>query len=352
MPIMTMQQELMYPSTRQAFPPRSQRHICPLLALSLRFLVLLVFVCCSIAEVRVEQKADRVTVSIDGKSFGSLYFGEEANKPFFYPLMTPAGVRVTRAFPIEQVTGEPTDHPHQKGLWVGTERLSGMDLWENDASYRRPRMGRILLRDVTGLRTGSETGSLSFRADWLSPEGKLLVTEDRKMLFHSGIPNANVMDLDIILTAKVAVTFEDHQDAVIGTRLRPEFDEKNGGMAINAEGFRGEAGIRGRASRYVDWSARVDGGPVGMAILDHPSNLNAPARWHIRSFGFFTANPFAQRAFDPAARSRAKLLAPGESLRLRYRVVVYDGDFDIDASWEDFASDASSLSPASTDLVK
>ena len=299
----------------------------------------------------MEQKADRVVVNVDGKTFGSLFFGEDANKPFFYPLTTPSGVRVTRAFPLEKVEGEPTDHPHQKGLWVGTERLSGMDLWENDASYRRPRMGRILLRDVTGLRSGPVSGELSFRADWMSPEGKLLVTEDRKMLVHSGIPGAHVMDVEVVLTARAAVTFEDHQDAVIGTRLRPEFDEKNGGMAINAEGFRGEAGIRGRASRYVDWSARVDGKPVGMAILDHPSNLNAPARWHIRSFGFFTANPFARRAFDPAAPSAAKSLAPGESLRLRYRVIVYAGDFDIDASWDDFASDSSN-STSSTETVQ
>src|SRR5262249_48280471 len=155
---------------------------------------------------------------------------------------------------------------------------------------------------------------------WLSPEGKLLLTEDRSMVFHSGIENAHVVDIETILTARDAVTFEDHQDAVIGVRLQPRFDEKNGGMAINAQGFRGEAGIRGRASRWVDWSTTIDGGKAGIAILDHPQNLNAPARWHIRSFGFFTANPFARQSFDPAAQSAAKSLKPGEKLRLRYRV--------------------------------
>lgn len=298
-------------------------------------LLLLALPC--LAEVRLDQKSDRVTVTIDGKLFGSLYFGEAANKPFFFPLLTPTGTRVTRGFPMEPIQGEPEDHPHQKGLWIGAERLSGMDLWENDSSYQRPRMGRILFRDVNRLVSGQDRGELGFSAQWLSPEARLLVTEDRVMAFHAAPPSANVIDIDLTLTARAAVTFEDHQDAVIGTRLRPEFDEKNGGMAINAEGFRGEAGIRGRASRYVNWQATLGQEPVGVAILDHPENLNAPARWHIRNFGFFTANPFARRCFDPAAPSAAKTLQPGESLRLRYRVVVYSGKFDIEASWREFA---------------
>lgn len=292
---------------------------------------------CSLAQVRLDQKADRVIVTIDGNPFGSLYFGEDANKPFFYPMTTPAGIRVTRGFPIDPVEGDPGDHPHQKGLWMGTERINGMDLWENDTSYNRPRMGRIAFRDVSRLASGKDRGELGFRADWLSPESDVLVNEDRVMIFHSGIPNAHVVDVDVTLTARKAVTFEDHQDAVIGVRLHPAFDEKNGGMAMNAEGFRGEAGIRGRASKYVDWRTTMGKDTAGVAILDHPENLSSPARWHIRSFGFFTANPFARRAFDPNAASAAKTLNPGEKLRLRYRVIVYSGRFDVESSWREFS---------------
>jgi hypothetical protein len=288
-------------------------------------------------EVRLDQKSDRVIVTVDGHPLGSLYFGKDANKPFFYPLTTPTGTRVTRGFPIDTQEGDPTDHPHQKGLWMGTERLSGMDLWENDSSYHRPRMGRIEFRDVSRLVSGKDRAELAFRADWLSPESQVLITEDRTMTFRSGGTNAHIIDVDVTLTARRAVTFEDHQDAIIGIRLHPGFDEKNGGMAMNAEGFRGEFGIRGRASRYVDWRATLDKEAVGVAILDHPDNLNAPARWHIRSFGFFTANPFARQSFDPNAASAAKPLQPGEKLRLRYRVIVYAGKFDVDASWREFA---------------
>lgn len=297
--------------------------------------LLLACVACP-AEVALHQLPDCVTVTIDGHNFGSLYFGKDANKPFFHPLTTPDGVQVTRGFPVAPVAGEADDHPHQEGLWIGTERLSGMDLWENDRSYNRPRMGSIQFVDVTRVKSGSQ-GELGFRADWLRPEGKLLVTEDRLMTFFAIGSMAYAIDADVTLTAREPVTFEVHQDAIIGMRFAPAFDEKNGGMPMNAEGFRGEAGIRGRASRFLDWRASIGGKRVGVAILDHPANLHFPARWHLRSFGFCTANPFARRAFDPAAESGAKPMAAGEKLRLRYRVVIYSGPFDVDECWKGFA---------------
>src|SRR5437667_12059286 len=78
-------------------------------------------------EVRIATKADRIEVQIDGRAFTALHFGKENGKPYLHPLLTPSGKRVTRAFPMEQVPGEPTDHPHQRGVWIGAEHLSGID---------------------------------------------------------------------------------------------------------------------------------------------------------------------------------------------------------------------------------
>ena len=87
------------------------------------------------AQVQFTHEKDRVRVTIDHHSFGALYFGKDANKPFFHPLTTPTGTVVTRAYPVDRSTEEePTDHPHQKGLWMGVEHLRGMDFWENDKS--------------------------------------------------------------------------------------------------------------------------------------------------------------------------------------------------------------------------
>jgi len=76
----------------------------------------------------------------------------------------------------------------------------------------------------------------------------------------------------------------------------------------------------------------------GLAILDHPANLNAPARWHLRSFGFLACNPFARQTFDPTAESAEKKLNPGETLHLRYRILVHDGAIDLKAAYREFAA--------------
>ncbi|MCX6604007.1 MAG: PmoA family protein [Acidobacteria bacterium] len=282
---------------------------------------------------------DRVQVTIADRPFTTLHFGKDARKPFLFPLSTPSGVKITRGFPLEPNAGDPTDHPHQKGLWTGTEQLNGIDFWENDPSYSRPRMGTILFRDVTRAAGGADSGSLAYAADWITPEGKNIVAESHSLRFSALSATVNAIDVDFTLTARSAepVLFEDHQDAIIGVRLGPAFDEKTGAYPENAEGYRGEAGIRGRASRWVDWRAKIDGKHVGFAILDHPSNYNSPARWHLRSFGFLACNPFARQSFDFAAPSGEKELKPGESIRLRYRVLVHDGPIDLKTLYREFA---------------
>ena len=69
-------------------------------------------------------------MSVNGKPFTALQKGKDANKPYLYPLFTASGKRVVRGGPTEQIAGEPTDHPHQRGMWLGYEHLSGQNMWE------------------------------------------------------------------------------------------------------------------------------------------------------------------------------------------------------------------------------
>jgi flagellar basal-body rod protein FlgG len=45
-------------------------------------------------------------------------------------------------------------------------------------------------------------------------------------------------------------------------------------------------------------SELVDGEHLGIAILNHPASYRDPTRWHVRSYGLFSANPFAQHDYD------------------------------------------------------
>jgi hypothetical protein len=50
-------------------------------------------------------------------------------------------------------------------------------------------------------------------------------------------------------------------------------------------------------------------------------------RWHARGYGLFAANPFGVAAFtNDKSQSSPQTVAPGKSLRYRYRVIVHPGD--------------------------
>jgi hypothetical protein len=90
----------------------------------------------------------------------------------------------------------------------------------------------------------------------------------------------------------------------------------------------------------VAYGGTVDGKEVSVAVLDHPKNPRHPTWWHARDYGLCAANPFGMSAFENAPpASGAVVVAAAETLRLRYRVVVFSGGIDvgrIEDEWEDF----------------
>ena len=288
-------------------------------------------------QVAFESRDDRAAIRIDRRPFANLYYGKEAHKPFLHPILTASGKAITRGFPIDPQPGDPTDHPHQRGLWVGAERLSGMDFWENDPSYHRPHMGRIEWQSLTRADGGHDRGTLAFVANWISEDGETVVVERRTMTFYTAPADCRMFDVELDLEARRRVVFEDQDDALIGMRLNPSFDQRNGGRLVNADGLSQESGVRGKRSRWIDWTADLDGEKVGVAVFDHPGNYNYPTRWHVRSFGFLDANPFAQRDFDPSLPDGSHALEKGEKLRMRYRILIHPAGADLDRFYKDFA---------------
>jgi Methane oxygenase PmoA len=64
-----------------------------------------------------------------------------------------------------------------------------------------------------------------------------------------------------------------------------------------------------------------------VAILDHPSNLRHPTGWHARGYSLNAANPFALGSFSKDKKKDGSYTLPaGQQLRLRYLVVVHEGE--------------------------
>lgn len=98
----------------------------------------------------------------------------------------------------------------------------------------------------------------------------------------------------------------------------------------------------GKASRWVDYSGPSAPAKIeGICLMDHPSNPNQPAHWHVRGDGWMGAS-FNRESPHGVARDHA--------LSLRYRLLVHSGHADpavLNPAWDAFAhAPAYALAPA------
>ena len=89
-------------------------------------------------------------------------------------------------------------------------------------------------------------------------------------------------------------------------------------------------------------SELVDGEHLGIAILNHPASYRHPTRWHVRSYGLFSANPFAQHDYDSTLPDGTTALKSAERLNLYHRFIFHTGDAvtaKIEAAWQEYAKE-------------
>ncbi len=122
--------------------------------------------------------------------------------------------------------------------------------------------------------------------------------------------------------------FGDTKEGSFGIRV-PEsmtVDAKRGGRIVNSDGKTDQAAW-GQPAAWVDYHGPVEGETLGIAILNHPSSFRYPNRWHVRTYGLFAANPFGKKEFGASDGPGGEAtLARGETLTLRYRVILHQGD--------------------------
>jgi hypothetical protein len=268
---------------------------------------------------QVKYAPDTNAITIDGKPFTTFHLGADANKPFLAPVRSASGKIVTRGFPMENLPGESRDHLHHRGLWFSYDDVNGVKFWENDPSYTRGTIGKIVVRD-----TKWKDGTLVATIDWKDPKGKTLLVETREMTFRAD-PKVRTIDFHIILTAAEDVTLGDTKEGAFAIRLAEPFTEKKGGKMTDADGRAGMLNIWGKRSNWVDYSAELEGEQLGVAIFDHPSNPRHPTYWHARDYGLFALNPFGRKAFDPTQEESQWKIPAGQKIEFRWMVVVHPG---------------------------
>ena len=266
------------------------------------------------------------------------YLTMSGHKPVLYPLHGPDGVPLTRAFPIaDALPGEAKDHVHHRSLWFTHGEVNEFDFWAEGEHC-----GKI--KQTSSKATAdSEQAKLETENDWLTPAGDVLLSDQRTLVFHD-VEGAQVIDFDIVLTAgKEDVVFGDTKEGSFGVRVAGtmKVDAKQGGTILTNRGAK-DGAAWGQEAEWVDYSGPVDGKTYGVTIMNHPSSFGFPTRWHVRSYGLFAANPFGVHHFVGGKRTEGVRLPAGESLSLRYRLVLHRGaaaDANLDAQWKAYAGE-------------
>jgi hypothetical protein len=292
------------------------------------------------ADVTVEVVKDEAIVFRAGKDEVTRYHvGPAVAKPYFWPLVAPNGLTLTRAWPMDK--GEPdtqTDHVHQKSAWFchgdvipeGIELkqrikgVEGVDFWSETAGH-----GRIVCTKVGDPHQEKNHGWVATANEWRTADGVKVLDEARTIHLYD-LPEGRLLVLDIDLHASaVPVTFGDTKEGSLGIRIRTALTEQKGkGRLTNAEGKVSEKNCWGQVSAWCDYSGEVDGKQAGLTIFADPTNP-VPTAWHSRGYGLMAANPFGRdKSGFPSQRGNKQLvhLDKGEHLRLRYGLFLHAGD--------------------------
>lgn len=276
--------------------------------------------------VRIIRRADHLQVEIDGQLFTEYWF-KDVPRPYYYPLMGPGEVPLTRNFPMRDAPHEQHDHPHHRSLWYAHGSVNRHDFWSEQRGF-----GKIVHTGFTRIESGRNQGLIRSRDNWVAPDGTVVCTDERTFrVYHPTAASERIFDFEITLHASHGdLVLGDTKEGSMAMRLAPTLrlkGEVGQGHILNSAGVRDDA-TWGKRADWCDYYGPVEGQTVGVAIFDNPQNPRHPTWWHVRDYGLFAANPFGEHDFEKLRnKSAGNLTVPsGKSITFRYRFYLHRGD--------------------------
>lgn len=260
------------------------------------------------AKITAVKVGSKISVTIDGKFFTSYIFSSDEKYPFFYPVNGPlSGGSVT-----SMRNGE---YPHHSSLFFGCDQVNGGNYWQEGLDR-----GRIISSNAEILKEGGDTVVISDECIWSRPGAISPVKDTRKYIITVPIAKVYQMDVEITMVTLMDVHIKKTNHSLFSARMAADLSVKCGGTMINAEGETSEKGTFGKNSPWMDCYGKRGENIEGLAILQHPSNPWFPSPWFTRDYGFFSPTPM----YWPQ-KGEETFLKKGETLLLRYRVLVHGG---------------------------
>jgi hypothetical protein len=275
----------------------------------------------------IQREADRLVVTeAGGDAVATFVFADSAvGRPAIRDLAAPGGTFVTRPCPPRpgvDADDHATMHP---GVWLGFSDLSGADPWRHKTAVRFAGFdGEPAVVD----------GAASFtaRIDYLDtpadePDARVVCRERSTITIRDEEFDGQPVRL-LLWDARLApggdarLVFGDQEEMGLGVRVAGPLSPAGGGGYLASHGGRNEAGAFGRPATWIDASGTIDDQVVGVTVIDLPGNPREPF-FHARDYGLVLANAFGRRAYGMKRPPAPLGLEVGETLRLRYAVLVH-----------------------------
>jgi len=279
------------------------------------------------AELALRREADRLVVTeAGGEPVATFAFSDSGtDRPAIRDLAAPGGVIVTRPCPPRpgiDADDHATMHP---GVWLGFSDLSGADPWRHKTAVRFAGFdGEPAVTDGAATFTA--------RIDYLDkpadgPDAGVVCRERSTITIRDEAIDGEAVrllrwDAELAPGGDAPLVFGDVEEMGLGVRLATPLAPGRGGRYLASHGGRDEAGVFGRAAAWVDASGTIDGREVGVTVIDLAGNPREPF-FHARDYGLVLANPFGRKAYGVEKPPRPLRLEPGETLRLRYAVLLH-----------------------------
>lgn len=270
--------------------------------------------------------ADTVALIKGDKVVWQFNYSPKLTKTYFHPVALPGGSDLTWL--------SPADHLHHLALFFCWKYLNQVNYWEQPAGISngatkwsnvkvetRPDFSANITMDLQYQPQGATVDVLTeVRTTRISPPAR---DGSYFMDWHQGFTAGNE---DVVMDRTPPDTAPDGnaRGGYAGLSIRLAKELSNPRIAATSDIGAFQKNRYGFAANAAEFSGEIDGGEVGVAFLDHPSNLRSPTRWYgimDKSVPFWFLNASLLQLEPYTLPARQKLV-------LRYRVLVHPQRWD------------------------
>lgn len=252
----------------------------------------------------------KVSFQLDGVEMFAYNYKNIASRPYIFPVTGPSGRIITRI-------GHPRDpvsHRHHYSIWLGHQNVNDVNFWEESV-----RSGRQVPQAIAEFEDSEKFCSMTASVNWQDKNGWVLLNETKKISMHPIEDGQYLIGLELCFSAVDSIRLGKTPFGFLGVRVAKTMGVHDGGGKIsNSEGQINEEEVFRKTARWCDYSGSASAEEWnGITIIDHPSNLNHPPKWHVRNDGWMCPSLFLDYVVD---------LGKDEELKLKYILVIHRGE--------------------------